>query len=175
MKKQETVETKVAEAVLQLPMEVSVGKSKYLVAPPSVATLILASEAVSRLPKGAMDEQRVLEETLAKAEYCRPLGEVAAILILGAKGLTETCKVREKRRRSYLLGLFHRTVTVEVERTFNRKDELADELLANLTPQELNLLISRILRRMQIADFFGLTTFLTGANLLRPTKVEEES
>lgn len=175
MKKKETIETRVAEAVLQQPMEVAVGKSTYLVAPPSVATLILASEAVSRLPAGAMDEQRVLEETLAKAEYCRPLGEVAAILILGAKGLTETVKVKEKQRRRYLFGLFHLTRTVEVERIVNRKEQLADDLLENLTPSELNLLISQILRRMQIADFFGLTTFLTGANLLRPTKVEEES
>jgi hypothetical protein len=175
MKKKETIETRVAEAVLQQPMEVAVGKSTYLVAPPSVATLILASEAVSRLPAGAMDEQRVLEETLAKAEYCRPLGEVAAILILGAKGLTETVKVKEKQCRRYLFGLFHLTRTVEVERIVNRKEQLADDLLENLTPSELNLLISQILRRMQIADFFGLTTFLTGANLLRPTKVEEES
>ena len=175
MKKKETIETRVAEAVLQQPMEVAVGKSTYLVAPPSVATLILASEAVSRLPAGAMDEQRVLEETLAKAEYCRPLGEVAAILILGAKGLTETVKVKEKQRRRYLFGLFHLTRTVEVERIVNRKEQLADDLLENLTPSELNLLISQILRRMQIADFFGLTTVLTGANLLRPTKVEEES
>lgn len=175
MNEKSTIETRVAEAILQKPMEVAVGKSTYLVAPPSVATLILASEAVSRLPKGAMDEQRVLEETLAKAEYCRPLGEVAAILILGAKGITETVKVKEKQRRRYLFGLISSNVTVEVERTIDRKAKLADELLENLTPAELNLLISQILKRMQIADFFGLTTFLTGANLLRPTKVEEES
>jgi len=173
MKKKENIETRVAEAILQQPMEVAVGKSKYLVAPPSVATLILASEAVSRLPQGALDEQRVLEETLAKAEYCRPLGEVAAILILGAKGLTETRKVKEKQPRYYFFGLFCRTKTVEVERAFNRKEELANELLENLSPSELNMLISRILKTMQIADFFGLTTFLTGANLLRPTKVDE--
>ena len=61
---------------------------------------------------------------------------------------------------------------VEVEITIDRKAELAKELLEDVEPKALNLIVSQILSKMQIADFFGLTTFLTELNLLHPRKVE---
>ena len=54
----------------------------------------------------------------------------------------------------------------------DRKAELAKELLEDVEPKALNLIVSQILSKMQIADFFGLTTFLTELNLLHPRKVE---
>lgn len=168
----ETIEKKVVDAILQQPMEVVIGDRTYNAAPASVATLILVSEAVSRLPQGALDNEKVMEEVLANANLCRPLGEVAAILILGAKGITETIKVHQKQKKRYLWGLLSRTVSVEVEQTIDRKGELTDLLLDSLSPKELNNLCARLLARMQVADFFALTTFLTEINLLRRTKVE---
>jgi len=167
------LEKNVAATILQQPEEITVGKKTYYAAPPSIATLILVSEAVSRLPHKALDAEKVTGEVLANAQDCRPLGEIAAILILGAKAVNEAVPVYEKQRKSYLWGLIHRTRQKAV--LHNQKDVLADEILANYSPQALNNLIAQLLKRMQIADFFGLTTFLTEVNLLRQTKVEEES
>ena len=47
----ENIETKVAQTILQQPEEITVGDKVYKAAPPSAATLILASEAVARMPK----------------------------------------------------------------------------------------------------------------------------
>ncbi len=163
------IEKRVAETILQQPAEIHIGKKTFYAAPPSVATLILVSEAVSRLPE--LSNDNIMGETLTKAKDCRPLGEIVAIYILGAKAVNEAVEVERKVQRRF--GLIKRTVTVK--QTMTRKDALADEVLEALTPKELNLLMSQILQQMQIGDFFGLTTFLTGVNLTRPTKVVEEN
>lgn len=170
-----TIEQKVAETILQTPEEVTIGGRKYSVAPPSTATLILVSEAVSRLPAVSPETDKIVEYTLAFARDCRPLGEIVAIMILGARGLECTEKVKELRLDgSYLFGLFKQYREVEVERRIDKKSELAKELLETLSPSELHELTATLLKKMQIADFFGLTTFLTEINMLRQTKVEEE-
>ena len=168
----ETIEQKLAQAVLQKPIDISVGSLKYTIAPPSVATLILASEAVSRLPHIKLDANKVVEETLSVAKECRPIGEVVAILILGARHLTDTVVRREKKPHSLLWGLIKWTTDKEEQVTIDKKGELTDKLLEELTPEQLYLLLAQILTKMQIQDFFGLTTFLTEVNLLRPTKVD---
>jgi hypothetical protein len=79
-----SLEQKTANAVLQQPVEVEIGTKKYSVAPPSVATLILVSAAVSKLPAITLDSKNIASDCLCIAKDCRPLGEIAAILILGA-------------------------------------------------------------------------------------------
>lgn len=168
-----TIEQTVAETILEQPFEVKVGEKSYQVASASTATLILVSEAISQLPHIALDTEKVVEETLSVAKDCRILGDIAAILILGAKNITEKKKVPQIKEKRYLLcGLIRRPYTVEVEITIDKKAELAKELLEDVSPRELNLIVSQILSRMQIADFFGLTTFLAELNLLHPRKVE---
>ena len=132
----------------------------------------MVSEAISQLPHIAIDTEKVVEETLSIAKDCRILGDIAAILILGAKSITEKKKVPQIKEKRYLCGLIRRPYTIEVEITIDKKAELAKELLEDVSPRELNLIVSQILSRMQIADFFGLTTFLTELNLLHPRKVE---
>lgn len=173
--KGQTIEQKVAETILQQREEITVGEKKYTAAPASTATLILASEAVSRLPQVTLAPERVVEESLSIAKDCRPLGEIAAILILGAKNLTETVKARQTVEKRYLWGLVRRKRETDTERVIDRKAELAKELLENLSPRELNGLVARLLRRMDLGDFFGLTTFLIEINLLRQTKVGNET
>jgi 3'-phosphoadenosine 5'-phosphosulfate sulfotransferase (PAPS reductase)/FAD synthetase len=169
-----TIEQTVAETILEQPFEVKVGEKSYQVASASTATLILVSEAISQLPHIALDTEKVVEETLSVAKDCRILGDIAAILILGAKNITEKKKVPQIKEKRYMCGLIRRpyTVEVEVEITIDKKAELAKELLEDVSPRELNLIVSQILSRMQIADFFGLTTFLAELNLLHPRKVE---
>ena len=43
----QTIEAKTAQTVLQEPKEIKIGEKIYSVAPPSLGTLILVSEAVS--------------------------------------------------------------------------------------------------------------------------------
>lgn len=169
----ETVEQKVAREVLQQPEDIKIGDKTYKFYPPSTATLILASEAISQLPQVKLDENKLAEDSLYAAKDCRKLGEIIAIFLLGAKHLTETVKTPQTKRKRLFWGLLPFRRTVEVEQVIDRKAELAQKLLEDLTPRELNTLASQLLMRMQLADFFGLTTFLIEINLLRQTKVEE--
>lgn len=165
-----TIEQKTAQAILQQTEEVIVGGVTYQVSPPSTATLILASEAISLLPSRKMDSEDVLNESLAVARDCRVIGDIIAILILGAKNLTETSEGKRFGWRSLWGGLIHRGRTED-----DRKAELSKRLLEDLTPKELNELCARLLSKMQIGDFFGLTSFLQEINLLRPTKEVSET
>ena len=145
-----TIEQTVAETILEQPFEVKVGEKSYQVASASTATLILVSEAISQLPHIALDTEKVVEETLSVAKDCRILGDIAAILILGAKNITEKKKVPQIKEKRYMCGLIRRPYTVEVEITIDKKAELAKELLEDVSPRELNLIVSQILSRMQI-------------------------
>ncbi|MCM1168896.1 MAG: hypothetical protein NC324_03060 [Bacteroides sp.] len=171
---EKSMETKVAETILQRPEEIQIGERTYRVAPPSVATLILASEVASRMPQVKMNPEDAMNETLANARFCRPLGEFVAVLILGAKGIKEEREIEEKIHREWYKRRWRRKgekklVEVDV------KAELADYLLKELSPRELYELTASLLQRMQVGDFFGLTTFLIETNLTRPTKVVSET
>ena len=160
---EKTIEQKVADTILQKATDIKVGDRTYSVAPPTTATLILVSEAVSLLPHLKLDEKNIVGEVLSVAKDCRVLGDVAAILILGAKGLTESVT---RRRRGF--WPFYRGIVTD---TVDRKAELSREILETHSPSELNNLIATLLGGLDIGDFFGLTTFLTEVNLLRQTKV----
>lgn len=160
-----TIEQRVGEAVLQQPKEFVIGNKTFIVAPPSVSTLILVSEAISLLPQVQLDKAKIVEEVLFVAKDCRILGDIAAILILGAKGLKETVTTKRK----HFFGLFTRSVN----ETVDRKAELSKWLLEELDTSQLNKLIFELLKDFNLGDFFGTTTFLIEINLLRPTKVVE--
>lgn len=157
-----TVEQKTASTILQAPVEVVLGGKTYKVAPPSIATLILASEIVSQLPQIKLNPEKVIEESLAVAKDFSLLGDIAAVFILGAR------KANEKVKRTIIQRILRRPQETALI-------SLSRELLHNATPRELHAAIAQILMKMQLGDFFGLTTFLTEINLLRPTKVETEA
>lgn len=169
----DTVEQKVSREMLQQPEDIKVGDKTYRFYPPSTATLILASAAISKLPQVKLDDGKLVEETLFIARDCLVLGEIAAILLLGAKHLTEKQKVLVVKEERHLWGLVRRKRTIEEEQVIDRKEELSRRLLEDLEPRELHTLVSHLLMRMQIADFFGLTTFLIEINLLRQTRKVE--
>ena len=169
----ETIEQKAAQAILQQPEEITIGDKTFQFYPPSTATLILASEAISQLPRLKLNEEKLAEECLYAAKDCRKLGEIIAIFLLGAKHLKETIKTQQTQEKRLLYGFIRYERTIDVETVIDRKAELAQQLLEDLTPRELHTLAAQLLKRMQLADFFGLTTFLIEINLLRETKVEE--
>ncbi len=154
----ERISRKAAETILQKPVEVMAGGRRYIVEHPSVATLIMASEAISRLPDIRPDKDDVLKSSIALAPQCRTLGEVAAVLILGAREA-------DRPDPSWRRRLFRRGPVP------TKKEVLAKELMEGLTAGELYRAVAAILAKMEIGDFFALTTFLSEINLLRPTKV----
>lgn len=172
---QETLEQKVANTILQQATKIKIGDREYKAAPPSVATLILVSEAVARLPHIKLDDEHIATESLAIAKDCAVLGEIAAILILGARNITETVTTQETVSKKRLWGLWTQKRQVSVTKEIDRKAELSKELLENMSPVALHSLIATVLSKMELGDFFALTTFLTEINLLRQTKVENET
>ena len=82
------------------------------------------------------------------------MGDIAAILILGAKNLTETVKTRQTVEKRRLWGLVKWTEEVEVEQVIDRKAELAKQILEDLSPRALNLLVAQLLQKMELGDFF---------------------
>lgn len=169
---EKTIEEKVAQTILQQPEEMTIGGKTYTIAPPSVATLILVSGGVSRLPHLHLDEDKVIEETLSVAKDCQELGDIAATLILGAKHINDIVESRHTEKKRHMWGLFSTKHTVVKYET--KKERLSRELLEDTTPRDLHNIIAQTLLKMQVGDFFGLTTFLTEINLMRPTKVETE-
>lgn len=169
----ETIEARVAQTVLQKPVEITVAGKTYSVAPPSIATLILVSEAVSRLPHIRLDKDKLVEESLSVAKDCGGLGDIAAILILGAKHVDDKVETERVVRRRRLWGL--RVTEKTVKETKSAREKLSQELLEEASPREMYDTVARLLREMQLGDFFGLTTFLTEINLIRPTKVVTEA
>jgi hypothetical protein len=179
----DTLETKTADTVLQQPVEVEIGGKTYKAAPPSIATLILVSSAVSRLPKIHLDGKNIASESLYIAKDCEALGEIVAILILGAKGVKETVKsvetvkaveTVEKRR---FFGLVKKEEKVEKEEKIDvvtdRKSILVKEILTELTPRQLSDMLGKLLAGMDLAFFFATTNSLIEINLLRKTKETE--
>lgn len=161
---EETIEQQASRTILQQPITVSVGGEEYRVAPPSTATLILVSEAISKLPAVEINPDNVVLEGLAVAEYCKPIGDIMAILILGAGGLTETRHVVRKK----FFGLVKR----ETAATIDRKAELSRKILETMTPKQVYEEFNRIIGASQIAFFLGITTSLSEINLLKRTKIE---
>lgn len=150
------IEQKVTDTVLQRRKTITVGEFTYEIVPPTTSTMILVSEQIAKLP--VMWTKNILSSVLLNAKDCKPLGDIAAILILGAKGLTETIEVRN--------NLIKKKVTI------NRQAELAGSLLLNHSTAELNQIIQAGLDGNEVGDFFGLTTSLLGLNVLKRTKEE---
>lgn len=165
-----TIESEVAKTILQKPNKVVIGKETYLVAPPTTATLILMSEAIAELPDIRMDGDNLMFEALAVAKDCRAIGDVLAILILGANNLEEQiaeCKIRQKK---ICFGLITKTEEYQETKVVDRKAELSKKILMHMSPQKINELLNTLLGGMQIAFFFATTTSLIEVNLLRRTK-----
>lgn len=150
-----SVEKSVSDAILQHKQKVTICGRTYEVAPPTPATLIMASEYIAELPK--IDAKgNIVSAVLTSAKDARSLGKIVATLILGAKRINLGKKVR--------VGLFKKRSELEW---------LAQHLLENMTTQELAKVVTERLADMQIGDFFGLTTSLAGVSLTRPTKEVE--
>jgi len=159
---EKTTESRVADTILERTQEIKLNGQTYQVAPPTTATLILVSELVATLPAVKLDPGNVFSETILIAPECKPLGEIVAVLILGAKNIKQTKTVVKRR--------FFGLITETTEVTIDKQAELAHTILNELSPRELYELTTQLLTKMEIADFFALTTSLTEINLMKPTR-----
>ena len=101
----QTIEQRVASAILEKATnKIELGGVVYPIADPSIATLILVSEIISTLPvvdKETPKELRVYSALHYAKDYSA-IGDICAILILGAKNLREEKEIIEENR---ILGL----------------------------------------------------------------------
>ncbi|MDR1974834.1 MAG: hypothetical protein LBQ31_09240 [Bacteroidales bacterium] len=154
------IEEKAAQTILQKSITVTIGDKSYDVPPPSVATLILASEEIAKMPHFDIpkETENVLSTTMSIAKDCRFIGDIIAVLILGAK------RVLKDDRKRFLWC-----------KKNEEKQRIANEILLNYTPKQLNELFIRLLSRMEIADFFGLTVSLQGINILKSEETDKKT
>lgn len=167
-KKKSAIESSVADAILQRRKTFVAGGYEYEVAPPSPATLILVSELCAELPKLDTDsDENVLQCVLRNAKDLSVLGKIVATLIIGAKAIREFEQAERDEAKSNGFWVFCRKAK---SRKTSHVDELAEWLMENATPQELNAIVVSRLADMQIGDFFGLTASLAVHNHLKATK-----
>jgi hypothetical protein len=164
-----TIESRVAATILERTVStLEIEGVTYNIAPPTIGTLILASEIVSFFPKidDVKDEQRIFM-ALFKAKDFAKLAELAAVLILGSKKQTEEREIVVMKRLFGLIKRKHR-----IKQTVDLRAELAQKILDNVRPSVLFEVIIKRLRDNEIMTFFAITTSLNEANILKPTKAE---
>lgn len=158
------IQARVAQTILEDSHRVVLGGKEYRVAPPTLGTLIRASEMIARLPEAIkVNEGREFQDILAAAKDYRALADFAAVLILGAKKAAEEVEVREK------VGFLRRSKKVSQ----TRAEVLSREILDSTSPSELKEAVIPLLEGLQLNDFFITTTFLSGINVTKPTRKVE--
>lgn len=169
-----TIEQQVADVILGRNIAaIEIDGEMYNVAPPSIATLIMASEIISTMPyvdaiaSDAPNRNEMIFRTVLKsAKDFAALGELAAVLILGAKGLYEEKVIEIPTRR--LFGLIRGKK--RISKRIDKRDKLARAIMEGMPPSKLfELLLNRI-NRLEIGSFFAITTSLSEVNILKPTR-----
>lgn len=163
---QATIESRVAAAILERPTgAIEIDGKEYKVAPPTLATLILVSELVSTLPIVEKTDNMDMRtySVLHHAKNYKALGDIAAVLILGAKTIREEEQETNKPRHWY---------SIRRKKRATSRETLAKAILENVSPSKLFELIINRLKDNEVGFFFLITTSLSEANLLKPTKTE---
>lgn len=170
----QTIESYVADTVLERPTDVlTIEGVEYKLAPPTLATIIMTSELVAKLPQFESSNDDLLYEVMKNARNCKTIGKIAAVLLLGAKRVLENRRIavpHEGGKCCLIPRCFRRHKT---DKTIAEVDHLAQTILNEVSPATLQTILMKRLIDMQIGDFFGITTSLTTANHLKATKEVE--
>ena len=165
---EQTIEQKVAAAILQREVAtIEINGRAYSIAPPTIGTLIAVSEIISTLPiVDKVPKEDVVNSVLKNARHFKALGKIASTLILGGKPIYEERVVVEEKTRGFWWFKKPNKRTIKV----NLQVELAEIIVDSMSPSVLFDVIVKRLRDMEVGTFFSITTSLSEANLLAPTK-----
>lgn len=148
------MEKKVAETLLEEKQLIVIGGETLEMKPPSIATLVLASKYIQQLPNKVLDKKYLIATMIKTAPNLLPLGLALSAMILGFEDFNKL----EKRK---LL-------------TLRKKQRTQGEILADkINKTDIKEVLStffKVLERMNLTDFFQLTTFLIELNLTKKTK-----
>ncbi|MFI3322067.1 MAG: hypothetical protein R3Y50_06035 [Rikenellaceae bacterium] len=151
------IEKLVADSVLNNPIEITVGGKKMLISKPTIATLISASQWIAKLPEipNPATNDEATNIALCYAKDCAVIGEIAAILILGHKGMKKEWKI------------FDWTI-----RSWDNVKPLAKKLLDEFSAKELYNLITASLGEQNLDFFLNIIISLSKVNLIKATKIK---
>ena len=172
-----SIEQKVADTILENSIgNVVVDGKEYQIQPPTTGTLIMISALISTLPeiKGEPTEKDFVAQILGMAKECGALGQIAATLILGAKRIKEnpfiTISTYEYQKKWNWLKFRKIETPKEKQMPVSERDYLAEQILDNMTPKQLQDLLNGILSEGELANFFVLTTSLQEKSITTPTR-----
>lgn len=173
-KQQDNVQAKAAATILERKLaQVKIGDGTYAIAPPSIATLIMLSEIASGLPKaGEVKAENILQWVVSNAKDYSALGELAAVLVLGAKAIMEDEELGQQDGKKGVSALFNRPSTQSPKRGTLRQ-EMAKKILREVSPAQLSEIIAKSFGSLELGDFFGITTSLGAVSILTPSKEVE--
>lgn len=174
----ENLESRVADAILERATDIiTIDERDYPIGPPSAGTLILVSELVADIPDIAEKPENYYHEVLRIARDVHVLGRIVATLILGAKRIKEQRKVMTSvlvERKIWSWRKLRKVCIMITEPAEKLEiDYLAERLLDEVTNETLLKIVAKRLGMLQVKDFFELTTFLSVANRLKPTREVE--
>lgn len=149
-----SIESRVAETMLQEESIINIAGVEYYVAPPSLATLIYVSKEIATLPTfdAGEDSAKAVSLMLKEGRNLAPLARIVAILVLGAK------HIRDSRRHFW-----------QFWKRKNKVESIARRVQYECTPGELSKVIMTLLAKMQLADFFVISVSLTNLNISKKT------
>lgn len=155
MARKETVESRSVKAILQEEESITIGAKTYMVAPPSLGTIMRVSALVSQMSKVDQGAENPITEALRVADNALIVAEVIATIIIGAKRIRESKKALFGGKKTEL-------------------EELTDAILFEKEPSELKEMLSDFLfNRMDLGFFLGITISLNEVNMIKPTKTDQ--
>lgn len=175
----DNLESKVVDAILERTTDkITIDNVEYPVGPPTAGTLILISELVADFPEVNEKPQNVYTEVLRIARDASALGRIVATLILGAKRIKEERKISvtvavESWRRWSWRKFRMVSECKEITEFQSEIDYISARLVDEVSSNTLLKIVAKQLGMMQVADFFELSTFLSGANRLKATREVE--
>lgn len=158
-------EEKAADALLERSQPFALGGKTYELAPPTLATLILVSEELAKLPSELFDFDEKTDSPvvipLRTARHAHGLSRALARIIVGARPKLSSWQRVQQAAHSICPWLVSEPDVVE---------RLAIEIERSTSIQALALSFVELTHRLEVHDFFSFTTFLNALRVTKPTR-----
>lgn len=173
------IETKTADAILERKHNIEIGNNSYKMPQPTLATMLMVSEASSELPDLFDQNLSIIDWAMKNADKARTLARILAIFILGANRINEGKKVAVERKEMSKERKFlwiKRKSKYEIRTVFVDEQEwIEDLILETMSPKELALALYHCMSLLEVKDFFQVTASLSGVNLTKRTEAVIQS